>query len=231
MLPGWNSVGSTGWWSAFYFWASIASLMLLGTTEVLSHRYGARKDELAARQQEAADRARQDEIARLGLEAARANESAAQARLEAERERLARVQLEEKLAPRTLTTEQRESLRARWATFAGASADIVVYPAGTNDIIPLSDVIRSILEKAHWSVRQWTSLGGQYVLGVGVAVRAGSDQKVESDVHAIVNGLNAVGIVAAITAPLTTDDFPTPAVGPPPVGHIAPIRIYIGTKP
>jgi len=238
MLPGWNSVGSAGWWSAFFFWASIGSLMLLGVTEVLSHRYGVRKDELATKQQEDAEQAHQDEIARLRLEteiakrdAAKANESAAQAQLAAERERGARVQLEEKLSPRALTVDQREALRARWAAFAEASVDIVVYPVGTTDISPLTDIISSILKNAHWTVRQWTSLSGQYVVGVGVAVRAGSNQRVETEAHAIVDGLNAIGIVAARTGPLTTDDFPMPAVGPPPVGRIAPIRIYIGTKP
>jgi hypothetical protein len=44
--PGWNSIDTTAFWSSFYFWAGIVSLALLAATEVLSHRYGSRHDEL-----------------------------------------------------------------------------------------------------------------------------------------------------------------------------------------
>jgi hypothetical protein len=47
-VPGWNSIDGTGWWSSFYFWAGILSLLLPGATEVLSHRYGKRHDELVS---------------------------------------------------------------------------------------------------------------------------------------------------------------------------------------
>ncbi len=47
-LPGWNSAESAGWWSSFHFWFGIACLFLLGGSEVLSHFYALRKEELVA---------------------------------------------------------------------------------------------------------------------------------------------------------------------------------------
>jgi hypothetical protein len=51
LIPGWDSIAGAGWWSTFYFWASIISLIGLGTSEVASHRYSERKDELVGQQQ------------------------------------------------------------------------------------------------------------------------------------------------------------------------------------
>ena len=48
LLPGWNSIESTGWWSNVHFWFGIGCLLLLGVTEVLSHYYAERRDELVA---------------------------------------------------------------------------------------------------------------------------------------------------------------------------------------
>ena len=45
-LPGWDSAESAGWWSHFHFWFGIVCLFLLGGSEVISHFYGLRKDEL-----------------------------------------------------------------------------------------------------------------------------------------------------------------------------------------
>jgi hypothetical protein len=47
-LPGWASADDAEWWSSFYFWFGVASLVLLGCGEVLSHFYGLRRDELVA---------------------------------------------------------------------------------------------------------------------------------------------------------------------------------------
>lgn len=88
-IPRWDSIAGANWWSNFYFWASIFALILLGITEVVSHRYSERHDELSAIEQEATKKANDDEIARLHSDAASANEragilenEAAQARLE-----------------------------------------------------------------------------------------------------------------------------------------------------
>ena len=46
--PGWDSIESTKGWADFYFWFGIICLVLLAISEVISHRYGLRKDELVA---------------------------------------------------------------------------------------------------------------------------------------------------------------------------------------
>ena len=72
-VPGWESIQAAGWWSGFFFWASIASLIGLGISEVASHRFSERKDELVERQQ-IADKERHDnDIARVQHDAALAN--------------------------------------------------------------------------------------------------------------------------------------------------------------
>lgn len=119
-IPGWDSIANTSWWSGFYFWASIASLIGLGVAEVASHRYSERKDELASIEQETLQRRHDEEMGRLHLEtakieersaqlereaaqatenAARANERAAELKLALEREIAARQ-------PRKITPEQ-----------------------------------------------------------------------------------------------------------------------------
>jgi hypothetical protein len=91
-IPGWNSIVGANTWANFWFWASIASLVLLGVSEVVSHRYTERKDELAATQQTDIERKYNEEIARLHLETAQAQREAAGLRLELDREIQKRAQ-------------------------------------------------------------------------------------------------------------------------------------------
>jgi hypothetical protein len=46
--PGWDSIEGAKGWADFYFWFGIGCLVLLAVSEVISHRYGLRKDELVA---------------------------------------------------------------------------------------------------------------------------------------------------------------------------------------
>jgi hypothetical protein len=57
-LPGWTSADDAGWWSSFHFWFGVASLVLLGCGEVLSHFYALRRDELVAISERAIDEQR-----------------------------------------------------------------------------------------------------------------------------------------------------------------------------
>ncbi len=105
-IPGWDSIGGADWWSSFYFWAGIIALLLLGVSEVVSHRYSERKDELVAQEQTAIQRGYDKEIAQLHLEASRATERAA--KLEQENLKL-REELVKRSA-RLLTEEQRNAI-------------------------------------------------------------------------------------------------------------------------
>lgn len=102
-FPGWDSIASTSWWSGLFFWASIGSLMLLGASEVISHRYSERKDELVEIQQIAEKQAHDDEIARLHLETAQAVEKA-------EELRQRNLELEKAISPRNLSASQQKKI-------------------------------------------------------------------------------------------------------------------------
>ena len=82
-IPGWESIAAAEWWSGFYFWLSISCLIGLGITEVASHRYGERKDELVAIEQGAKDKRHDEDMAQLQHDTAQTNERAAQLSREA----------------------------------------------------------------------------------------------------------------------------------------------------
>lgn len=74
--PGWDSIDSAGFWRDFYFWFGIGCLFALGISEVISHKYGERRDELVAvreaqnaneakRKQDEAETRRKTEVDRL----------------------------------------------------------------------------------------------------------------------------------------------------------------------
>jgi hypothetical protein len=109
-IPGWGSIAAAGWWSGFFFWASIVSLIGLGISEVASHRYGDRKDELTAEQQRIDKKTHDDEIARLHLEPAQANERAAK--------------LQEAAAWRILQPGEKSRLIAALKTGIGGSIEL-----------------------------------------------------------------------------------------------------------
>jgi hypothetical protein len=160
-----------------------------------------------------------------------ANARAAEANRAAEQERLARVKLEAKLAPRSLTTDQMVELRNKWLQYAGATVDILIFPSGTPDIMPLAGIIRETLIQSQWIIEHnWQSLGG-FVVGVGVAVRSGSNPLIEKQADILVEGLNAADVLTSRAPPLKDDSMPVGAVGDSFSGVAAPIRIYIGTKP
>jgi hypothetical protein len=116
-LPGWDSLVAV---TRYHQWAEIIGIVVLSLlviAEVVSYRYGQRKDDLTTKQQEATDQRHDEEMARLHAnteasraETARALAQAAEANRIAEEERLARVRLEASLASRHLTNDQKSRL-------------------------------------------------------------------------------------------------------------------------
>jgi len=41
-LPGWDSVGNSGWWAQFWFGISLLGLFAFGASQLISHVYGLR---------------------------------------------------------------------------------------------------------------------------------------------------------------------------------------------
>jgi hypothetical protein len=255
-ILGWDSIAGAGWWSSFYFWASIVALIGLGISEVASHHYSERKDELTIIEQAAVQRRHDEDMASVQHDTAQANERAAQLTSEAEKaraaiananvraaeatqkaeeERLARVRLEARLAPRSMTGQEQNELTNMLRPFAGTSVDIFVIPTGTADTVPFSRLIVSVLSAAQWQIRDLrTANGGQFFVGIIVG-RAAGTPSIDAAVDALVGGLNAA--IDAAVGPLFLGKGSWIGSGPglrprallatPP----APISITIGTKP
>ena len=121
-IPGWDSIAATGWWSGFFFWASIVSLIGLGISEVASHRFANRKDELSADQQRAEKKVHDEEMARLHLETAQIQERAANLEKEAAEARLSLGKLQ---TPRAtlLTGTALDTIAEKLKPFAGTKFD------------------------------------------------------------------------------------------------------------
>src|SRR5438874_211545 len=65
--PGWDAIASAEWWANFYFWAGIVCLFMLGATEVISHRYTLRKDELVSEEQRQTEQRHKEDMARAHI--------------------------------------------------------------------------------------------------------------------------------------------------------------------
>lgn len=147
-----------------------------------------------------------------------------------EKARIELLRLQEKLAWRTLG-ENRAKFVEDMKKFSGTALDIVVYPTGTSDIGPLQNEVTLALGDAGWTVRRWNMMGTEFVVGVGIALAPNETDKTKSIANALALLLNNAGILTWRINDLPDRSFPVPAVGPPPVGEIAPIRMLIGTKP
>ncbi len=138
---------------------------------------------------------------------ATAEQRAAEANQKAEEERLARVKIEEKIAPRYLPVEQYNILRDKLAKYAGMAVDVIAYPGGSPDIIPLSYQIAHLLHEANWDMVYLKSTGSaMFVEGVIVAIRNESDHDALSAAILLVEGLNANGIVTVFKNSLPEQD-------------------------
>jgi hypothetical protein len=191
-IPGWDSIAAASWWSSFYFWAGIGALLALGISEVVSHRYSERKDELVSEQQVAADRAHGEEMARLHLETAQANERAAEANRTAEAERLARLKIEARLAWRVLNDEAKARVTASMKPFAGRQFAVITYrddPEANN----LGAALRQSLEAAGLTYLRFEPLDW---LDTGVSVEVTNPPKkaLLLAANSLARALNSEGI-------------------------------------
>jgi hypothetical protein len=148
-----------------------------------------------------------------------------------EKERLARMKIEEKLAPRSLNQAQCEILLAKLVQFAGTVIDIIIYPGGTPDTITFSNQIASVLAAAKWQVAVTKVLAATAsVSGIIVAIKDKSDANAMAAAKALTDGLNSEGIATAIM-----ESFPPPPQAIFGGGHgpnkVVTIKMLIGTKP
>ena len=105
------------------------------------------------------------------------SERTAKAEQKAAEADLARLKLEEKLAPRSLSQSQIDVLRDKLKQFTGISVLMHVYGDVSPDIIPLSAQIRSALNSAGWQTSWGSVLGGtRQVVGLVVMPRVADDK-------------------------------------------------------
>lgn len=171
-----------------------------------------------------------ERVAGLDAAVAEANTRAAEANQKAEGERLARVRIEERLAPRVIRPEQLQQIVAALSRFPGTAANVWI--AGeTEEIGALSRIILMALQLAKWDAQPWTWTGVGPILGVVIATKDGSDSKTVEAATAVGAALNSVGVHTSFGKwPPDWDTFGgmLNGVGSP---TSAPIRIIVGAKP
>jgi len=102
------------------------------------------------------------EIAQLNIDAAKANERAAEANLE-----LAKLK-----APRTVSPEQQSRIIEKLKGFPGTTFEVITYP-GEPEPVAFSNVIAGLLERAGWRLNPNNSKGSLLGLASGVVVVIG----------------------------------------------------------
>jgi hypothetical protein len=136
-------------------------------------------------------------IAEAQRDAARATQQAAQSNEIAERERLARLQLEARLADRTLTTEQQNRLVASLRSSNGITVDVVTY-GDTPEISIISHLLIELMQRAGWTIRPVTAMGGQgAVRGILVGTRTGSDAATSAAAMFLIRSLQEANLLLA----------------------------------
>jgi len=147
-------------------------------------------------------------------------------------EKQARLNLEEKLASRSINNSDRETLRTKLIVFKGTTIDIFIYGAGSSDALSLAGDIKEVLQLAAWKMRMWNPIGSVRVIkGVLVTTRLGSDHAVEAPAAQLIDALNAVGIKTSPYEQFIGDEAPDNIVGVWEADKTAPIRMMIGSKP
>jgi hypothetical protein len=164
-IPGWSSIAGTAWWSGFYFWVSICALIALGMAEVASHRYSDRKAELTAAEQEAIQQRHDEDMSRLHLETAQANERAAELANEAAQARAEQERLKAQLAWRTLSPQVLSQLEEPLSRHPGKIN--VQHVANDPESLYLAIQFANLFGKANWQVQMLSvTMMGAAVFGL-----------------------------------------------------------------
>jgi hypothetical protein len=156
----------------------------------------------------------------------------AEANRKAEEDRLARMKIEERLAPRSISPDQLMNMGAELSKFS--AVPVAIWEAGeTEEIGTVSRSVLAALQLAHWSPNLWTWTGIGPILGLIIVVKPDSAASVIEAADALVAALNGIGL-QCIREPWAGnwDQFGGMLNGlqtPGPTS--APIRLIIGAKP
>jgi hypothetical protein len=196
-----------------------------------SERAASAQASLALAEQHAAEANTKGEGFRLDI--AKANERAASASETAERERLARLQLEARLADRCLTPEQVSRLTTALSVSKGEVVDVVIF-GNTPEIVVFSSTVLDSMRKAGWVVNTaYSAGGGETVKGLLVGVKAGSDPASAQAANALIGVLKSSGIGAGpweFAKLMPPGGMLQVSVAKGETMFNAPIRVFIGSK-
>ena len=162
------------------------------------------------------------------LDIAKANERAAAANATAEKERLARLQLEARLADRVLTEAQQQSIAQQIKSLGSFAVQIFTY-ADVNEVARIADSISKVAVLAGWAVALAKASGGVIVTGIVFAVSKEAPLEVRTAAARFVSALATSGVSADLTK-TPMEDIPGPGMS---FGSTLPtpqMRIMIGNK-
>jgi hypothetical protein len=169
---------------------------------------------------------RRDESLRLDI--AHADERAASANETAERERLARLQLEARLAPRVLTSDQQKSIGVALRRLGTFSVQIFTY-SDVTEVTNIGNAIGAALAHAGWTVGFAQAQGGISVSGIVLAVSEKAPTAVRDAATHLANELRAEGIGISLSdVPL--ERIPGPGMYYGNEINDPQMRVMIGTK-
>jgi hypothetical protein len=172
----------------------------------------------------------EEKVAGANERIANAELRAAEANRIAEGERLARVRIEERLAPRSLTQAQIAGLTNRLKPYSGTPVDILQF-GESPEITNFRALIEQPLRAAGWNFVSSTAVGSGSLIGIAVALVEGSPKTDETTAEALLSALNAEGILTANGGLVKREAWPGFVMAPPGIPtNKAAIRIYIGSK-
>lgn len=153
------------WWNNFF---QIASAVLLGLTFAVGLGAAWTGSRVNKRQAERLAIVA-TQAAEANAQAANAYARAAEANLKAEEERLARVKIEQRLAPRSLIPSQKNALLAALQTAGSKGPVEVSSPTGDGEARDFARELLEVLRAAGWPLAS-EEIFAELVTGVGVHI-------------------------------------------------------------
>jgi hypothetical protein len=172
------------------------------------------------------------ELGNANIAIAEANARAAEANQKAEAERVDRLKLELRVAPRRLGPERQARLSAALRPIlSGIGVDLIVYEHLGPDVAPLAQELAKTLGDAGVTVRVLTPLpGGAFATGIVVRAEVTAPANVLGAVQPTANAVSEAGLDAGPWEPFPADEPPASAYNGP-GGLNSNFRILVGAKP
>jgi hypothetical protein len=162
---------------------------------------------------------------------ASATKAAAEANEKAEAERLERLKLELKLAPRVLGATVSQKLASRVGALASYDVDIISYEHLGNDIPALALELKMALALAHVHAEIYAPMAdGSVIRGILVRTEDGVPAAMDAAADQLVAALKETGLAVSKFAPYPAGEAPAGGYNGPGTAK-AKFRLLIGSKP